>query len=1082
MTLSTYAEPWDNPRLFQINRLPARANFDHFPDSNFSRFDLNGPWKFKWSDNPAKRPKLFYLNSFDTSSWDEIQVPGTWQLQGYGKAIYLNTRYPFPENDKGEAPREHNPVGSYKRTFMLPKNWKKARTVIHFAGVKSAFNVWLNGKFIGYSQDSMSPAEFEITDALIGGQNQLSVEVYRWSDGSYLEDQDMWRFSGIFRDVYLYSTASQYISDFFIKANLNDTLDQGSLNAEILLASSKNQSRELVTSVSIFDQDGELIAQKEKAISFSDSSDSMKTHLEVTIDNPDLWSAETPILYTTKIELFDKISGQIIDQTSVKTGFRRVEIRNAQLLVNGKAIYIKGVNRHEHDPDTGRTVSKKRMLQDVILMKQNNINAVRTSHYPHHPYFYKLADEYGLYIVDEANLESHGIRNQIPKSRPEWKEACLDRMKSLVERDKNHPSVIIWSPGNEAGMGQNHIEMIEYAKKRDSRPVLYEPAKLNPHVDIVSPMYHSVARTEAYGASNPDRPFIQVEYAHAMGNSLGNFKDYWDVYEKYPSLQGGFIWDWVDQGLRKVSEDGKEYWAYGGDFGDKPNDSNFLFNGIVGPDRSPNPSLYEVKKVHQFIRMKDLGNNRFSIKNNYDFLNLNQFSMKYNIERDGHLVFTSEKVILDIAPGEQKELDVGELDLWTSPGEYFISFHFELNQDQTWAEQGHEVAWEQFFVKTINQPSAQSKYRNSSLALVAEEDSEDFVVSSPTFVAKFDKASGNIKQYDYGNISFFAKESKLNFWRAPLDNDRGFGMDIILSTWKHMTPVIKEVITEWVDDQKSRLQLSFHGEMIGRHVSYSINYTIESTGVIAVETEVHLPHYYPFLPRFGWELGLNTELDTISWFGRGPHENYRDRKESAYVSHFKKNLNDFIFAYPRPQANGNRSDVRYANFSNSLQQGLTIRRIQKSFEFSSSPYSTEQIESTTHDYKLEPESYVRVNIDEAQTGVGGTDSWGSLPLEKYRVKSTDRFHKFMLVPWISSSDRGPIDLVPTPQVSRSRDKVVSISAHQKNKIYFSRDDSPVNYDSEQFSESFSFQKGLIRARAFDPVSKMWSSEVKVRFW
>ena len=643
---------WENPEVVGWGKESAHCTLMVFPDVDSALIgnceespfyiSLNGRWKFHWVARPAERPVDFYRADYDDSGWNEMPVPSNWQMHGYGVPIYTNITYPFakdPPRVTGEPQADYtayklrNPVGSYRKTFEVPASWRGRHVFLHFDGVESAFYVWVNGTKIGYGQGSRTPAEFNVTTHLREGRNLLAVEVYRWSDGSYLEDQDFWRLSGIFRDVYLFSTPAVHLRDFFVRCDLDEHYRDGVLE---VTAHVRNYSDKLVEAPAVEMQlldtstssrrvcaqgrmefTGETISAQDEAV-FTYKTD---------IANPRKWTAEQPNLYTLLLTL-KRANGDVLEVIPCRVGFRKVEVNGGQLRVNDIAVLLKGVNRHEHDPDTGHYVTVDSMVRDIRLMKQNNINAVRTSHYPNVSKWYDLCDEYGLYLVDEANIESHGMgygRNETLGNKLEWKKAHMDRTISMVQRDKNHPSIIIWSLGNEAGDGINFQATSEWIHQRDSsRPVQYEQARTRPHTDIVCPMYSRIERIVKYASTDRDRPLILCEYAHAMGNSVGNLQDYWDAIEKYGHLQGGFIWDWVDQGLRKKDESGREFWAYGGDFGDKPNDGNFCCNGLLQPDRKPNPSLFEVKKVYQYIEVQpvDLISGKVRIRNEYDFVSL----------------------------------------------------------------------------------------------------------------------------------------------------------------------------------------------------------------------------------------------------------------------------------------------------------------------------------------------------------------------------------------------------------------------------------------------------------------------------
>ena len=659
---------WENPEVFSVNTLAPHALLIPFGAKNeLSIYDikmspnyksLNGLWKFKWSINTEKRPKEFYKPDYDIKNWDLIEVPSSWQMKGYGVPIYVNVNYPFKPNPP-KIPKEYNPVGSYKRTFTVPKEWNNDEIILHFGGVNSAFYVWVNGKKVGYSEDSKTAAEFNITDFITEGENELAVEVYRWCDGSYLESQDMWRLSGIERDVFLYAKPKIHVYDVFIKSVLDKTYTNGILNLDFELKNMTNQENDVEVSIELLDsQFSKSLLTIKKKVSLAKNS-SAKLSTNNVIKRPNKWSAEQPNLYDLKIVLKDK-SGKILETFTKKTGFRTSEIKNGQFLINGQYVLIKGVNRHEHSPVNGHVVTEAEMIEDIKLMKQFNINAVRSSHYPNHPKWYELCDIFGLYVVDEANIEAHGLQtkwdgdygyrfNTYTSQATEWKNAHIDRTLRMFQQNKNHPSIVIWSLGNEAGFGENFKITYKMLKSLDnSRPVQYEQAWLDPYTDIVAPMYHTISNLEKFLKLNDKRPLFMCEYSHGMGNSNGNLIDYWNFIKKHKALQGGFIWDWVDQGMEKETLDGRKYWAYGGNFGHQnvPSDKDFCLNGLVFPNRTPKPSLWEVKKVYQNISFEaiDLKLGKIKINNEFNFTSLGEYEIYWYLEGDGKMIAQDQLV------------------------------------------------------------------------------------------------------------------------------------------------------------------------------------------------------------------------------------------------------------------------------------------------------------------------------------------------------------------------------------------------------------------------------------------------------
>ncbi|MEZ5197882.1 MAG: glycoside hydrolase family 2 TIM barrel-domain containing protein [Bacteroidales bacterium] len=793
-----FPEELENPAMFNQNKTAPHSYFIPFQDAkNASELlneespfyhSLNGMWKFNWVRNPADRPVDFMNASFDATSWDEIPVPSNWELQGYGVPIYVNQPYEWTSDPQPpKVPHDYNPVGSYLRNFDVPDNWKDKQVFIHFGAVKSAFFIWINGQYVGYSQGSKTPAEWNITRFLNPGRNVVALQVYRWSDGSYLECQDFWRISGIERDVFLYSTPEVYIRDFFANGSLINNYEDGlfSLNADIVNSGQFQPGFEM--QVQLFDKNNKPVFEHSEELIFNKSQIAF-LDLEEEIRNPEKWTAETPNLYTLILTL--KKDRKSIESARHKIGFRTSEIKDGQLLVNGKAILLKGVNRHEHDPVTGHVVSRESMLKDIRLMKQNNINTVRTCHYPDDPYWYELCDEYGLYVIDEANIESHGMgygAKSLAKD-PAWENAHLDRVIRLVERDKNHPSVIIWSMGNEAGDGVNFEACYSWIKSRDtSRPVHYERAGLGPNTDIYCPMYASVGYIEKYGQKPQEKPLILCEYAHAMGNSTGNLQDYWDVIEKYDQLQGGSIWDWVDQGLLKTDENGTDYFAYGGDFGpeDVPSDGNFCANGLVSSDRTPHPGLMEVKKVYQYIKFKpvDISKGQIEIRNMYDFMDTDFIDIQWELVGDSKVIREGIVPNPTIEAGESKQFVLPLEDFIPFPGvEYFISIKALTNKELPLIPKGFVVAAEQLAYPSR---STRESFLSDNFSVLKVAENESFVeIIAPNFRIKFDREFGTISSYNYYDDNIISEGAVPNFWRAPTDNDFGNGMDARCAIWK----------------------------------------------------------------------------------------------------------------------------------------------------------------------------------------------------------------------------------------------------------------------------------------------------------
>ena len=782
--MTTPIPDWENPQITGINKQPAHATLIPYADAESAarcdraaspfRRSLNGTWRFHVDPNPASAVQGFESPAFDDSAWDDIPVPSNWQLQGdiargqprYDKPMYTNVQYPFPIDRLPGVPLDDNPTGHYRRSFTVPEEWAGRRLFLTFDGVDSAFYVWLNGRMLGFSKDSRLPAEFDITDFVQPGENLLALRVFRWSDGSYVEDQDFWRLSGIFRDVTLWSAPTLHIRDFAVVTELDAAYRNATLRLRIHIHNYRAVAQWCRLEAQLLDTQGQppFIHPLSAIVIVAENGETI-ARLTAPIRNPAQWSAEHPTLYTLLLSLYDE-NDELLEVESCRVGFRSVEIRDGLLLVNGVRVLMKGVNRHEHDPQTGHTITEASMIQDIRLMKQHNINAVRTSHYPNHPRWYELCDEYGLYLYDEANIESHGVWDRLTKD-PLWEAAFLDRVSRMVERDKNHPSVIVWSLGNESGFGRNHQLCSAWVRANDpTRPVHYHPAADAPTIDILGPMYPPVQKIiDMAQVLGETRPIIMCEYAHSMGNSSGNLVEYWQAVDDYPRLQGGFIWDWVDQGLRRISEEGNEWWAYGGDFGDTPNDNNFCCNGLIHSDRTPHPGLIEYKKVLEPVRVTpiDLAAGRFAVQNRYHFSDLSHLSLVWDIEAEGLPVASGKLQVV----GEQLQLMTDNWSLLT--GEAFLNLHFVLNADTPWAELGHEVAWAQFALPVSGKKAEDDLTPRGALSLLTSDARS--VVAGEGFVLGFNHDSGRIDEWKVGDRNLLAAGPRLNLWRAPTDND-----------------------------------------------------------------------------------------------------------------------------------------------------------------------------------------------------------------------------------------------------------------------------------------------------------------------
>jgi beta-galactosidase len=934
-------------------------------------------------------------------------VPADWQMQGYDYPIYVNITYPF-KADPPIIPKEFNPVGSYRHHFTIPDSWKDKRIVLHFGGVNSAAYYWLNGEKLGYSEDSKNPVEFDVTDRLRPGDNTLAVEVYRWCDGSYLEDQDFFRLSGIERDVFLYATPKAHIYDYFVKTDLinNYTDAVFSLSVDLRNLHLGLTGKECTVEFSVTDKDNTVIAsgkKKQQVIAQEFTYVSFST----PVKSPKKWTAETPNLYNLTLVLKDK-SGKEIEAIASRVGFRKVEIKNGQLMVNGRAIYVKGVNRHEHDEITGHVISEAGMLKDIELMKQNNINTVRNCHYPNDPKWYALCDEYGLYVIDEANIESHGMGYD-PKTtlatKPLWLNAHMDRTVKTVERNKNHACIIVWSLGNEAGNGSNFYATYDWIKGRDnSRPVQFEQAGMDRNTDIVCPMYMPASQMEQYAKKYKDRPLIQCEYIHSMGNSTGDLQDYWDIIEKYPVLQGGLIWDWVDQGIAQTDKNGVKYWAYGGDFGpaDVPSDNNFCDNGLVSADRRPHPGLFEVKKVYQNIKFKqvDALSGKYEVKNGYGFINLARFNFEFTVEENGFPVLKKSLPSISLAPGESKMISPDMSDLVIKPGaEYFLTIKAIQREVEPLVPQGHVVADEQFrlpYATVI--PVAET----SAGELKVVQDANVIVLSGSGFSAAFDSA-GWLSSYKTDNTELVKSSLIPNFWRAPIDNDYGNNMPSRLKVWKEAGSSARMIHREIRQVSAGTVEVKTVHDIPAVKGTWTASYMVHADGRIEVSNQfATFDKSLPEIPRVGmfWQLG--KEFSNMEYFGRGPWENYSDRKTSAFVSHYSGNVADQVFLYTRPQENNYRTDVRWFALTNNEGIGLMVAG-KPVFCTSARNYPQELLDDGVkkdqrHLNEIVASDFVEWCIDFKQMGVGGDNSWGARPLDKYMLYPGEYQYAFVIVP------------------------------------------------------------------------------------
>lgn len=1097
---------WENSEIFNINKEEAHNtaipfdNLEQVRNGDFSKStyysSLNGEWKFNWVPKPADRPTDFFKTEYDISKWDEVQVPGNWQMQDYGVPIYVNVKYPFVKVDPPFIPHDNNPVGSYQRNFTIPKNWDGREIFIHFDGVRSAFYIWVNGKKVGYSQGSMTPAEFNLTPFLKEGNNVLAVEVYRWCDGSYMEDQDMWRLSGIYRNVYLFSSPKVHIRDFFIQTDLDQDYKNAQLKieAELINYASKEKNEFSIEAV-LLDRNGVQVGKKMKSKFVSiPGKGKLKIKLESQVANPKKWTAETPNLYQVILELKNK-KGVLLETTGSKMGFKKVEIKNAQFLINGKPVYLKGTNRHEMHPRYGQYIPHETMLKDILLMKQFNINTVRTSHYPNDPYWYELCDKYGIYIVDEANLESHGANGILPKSDPKWKEASVDRIKSMIQRDKNHPCIVMWSLGNEAGVGDNFLAMQEYAHKADpSRPVHYEG--FNEAADVYSRMYPDIPSMINYAKGNNEKPYFICEYVHAMGNGCGNIQEYWDVIESNPVFMGACVWDWVDQGLYKKDKNGEEFFAYGGDFGpdDVPSDGNFCINGLILPNREISPKLGEIKKVYQNIKVEsiDLLSGKVKIKNKFSFSNLNKYNASWEVSEDGIVVQRGAIKDLDIPPLSEKIISISFKRINAKLGaEYWLKVKFVEKEKTLWSEKGHEIAWDQMKFPLKIKESETFKVSNNNRPKIREL-IDKVSVEGKDFKIQFNKKSGIISAIQFNSKEYLQTANgidggpKLQLFRAPLDND----LQVQFAWKQYKFDLLKSDLLKFKiynsKDDPIRIETIIKYQT-GNQVSllHKSIYTILNNGHIVVDNQFIPEGDLPTLPGVAVSLILHSDLENLNWYGRGPEENYSDRKTGAAMGNYSSSVTDQYFPYIKPQATGSKQDVRWLSLEDDDNNALLIVNRSNPFSFSALHFTQKDLSAATHTNELKPRKEIYFNIYASERGVGNA-SCGPEILEQFEVKVNPLSFSYSIRPmqkdreFINSVARKKLPIVSTPMVSRDMFGLVTISSvSNKDVVYFTIDGSMPTKDSKRYTTPFKMiGKGVIKSKVINQNLESLSSTLQ----
>lgn len=1024
---------YSNQQVLQRNRLPARAHFVPYADAESAlTFDrgrsdrlrsLNGRWKFHYAESPIAAPSRFFEESFDDAAWADLPVPSQWQMQGYGHPHYTNVIYPFPV-DPPHVPTD-NPTGSYRRVFRLPDAWLQDSVILRFEGVDSAFHVWLNGHDIGYSQGSRLPSEFDVSQWLRTGDNTLAVRVYKWSDGSYLEDQDMWWLSGIFRDVTLVRQPLLHIEDIRVRTPLGDHYGDASIQAHITLGSAKRMQtgmeKPLSLRLTLLDAESMLLPGFPITRDVFVSGTTSIIEMVQSVADPRKWSAEDPALYRLAVELLSP-EGTTLESVALRVGFRSVELKEGNLLVNGKDILFKGVNRHEFHPLYGRSVPYEAMVEDVLLMKRHNINAVRTSHYPNDPRFYDLCDEYGLYVIDEADLECHGFlpvgNFEWLTNDPDWQSAYVDRAERMVERDKNHPSIILWSLGNESSFGDNHEAMAERIRRLDpTRLIHYEPDREAKVADVYSTMYTSQAEMDDLGRrSDLDKPHILCEFAHAMGNGPGGLKEYVELFYRHKRLQGGFVWEWMDHGIPQFTPDGRMYYAYGGDFGDLPNDGNFVIDGLLFPDRTPSPGLHEYRKVIEPVQVEvvDAGTGRIRVMNRHDFISLAHLRLSWRLEADGRLLQSGVAPLPPVAAGESAELTlpIQPIDQFDPAADYWVTLVFALAADTIWASQGYEVAWAQY---PLPQPAVVSNYADvaatvavpegatlpavptsAAMAFAAPlsplfcaENGEYLDIRGDDFTIVFDLTHGRIRSWTYAGQSILELGPTLDFWRPPMDNDGSIGAD-----WQRAgIPLLQERTdaVQWrLSPDAQHVDVVVHARIAPPVWSWGFaceyQYRVDASGCVRLEVTGEAQRDAPrLLPRIGLTAELPRNLDRATWYGRGPGETYSDTKQAGRIGLFRRTVDQLYTPYVRPQEYGNRSDTRWAALTDERGTGLLVVG-QPQFDWTARRFRTHDIAVAKHTVDLVDAGVVVLSINHAHHGIG-TASCGPGPLAQYELRT-----------------------------------------------------------------------------------------------
>jgi beta-galactosidase len=1012
------AQEWDaNPKVFGVNVLKAHATSMPYSTLDEAKAakrrsspwyqTLAGTWKFFHVDKPASRNTTFFQDNYDVSAWKDIAVPGSWQVQGYDKPIYTNVTYPWSGTDNispPAAPKNFNPVGHYRREFTVPEGWSGKRIRLYFDGVESAYYVWVNGTYVGYSENSFTGHEFDVTDKLRPGKNNISVQVFRWCDGSWMEDQDFIRLSGIHRDVYLYASPKTHIQDFQIDASLATNYKDGLLKASVWVDNfNAAASTGYTVDLQVYDDKGVAVgkALSQPAGSIPGAGGEVKLSFQGDYTAPALWSGEKPNLYTAVLSLKDG-AGTVVEYQSAKIGFRKVELKKdaagmTRYYINNSPIKFRGVNRHEIDPDYGHVLSEERMEQDVLLMKRLNINALRMSHYPNDPRMYDLCDKYGIYVIDEANLETHGVRDNVPKSSDDWRAASVERMSSMIQRDKNHPSVVMWSLGNEAGGGNVFTSMRDYAHTADNtRPVHYEGDWAN--ADVNSWMYYGFDAVRSY--SDNSKPIMLCEYEHAMGSSEGDMQEYLDAFYANPRSIGGFIWDFIDQGLRRGKT---QFFNYGGLWGDRPNDDNFCANGIVNADRIPDPEAWEVKHQYSSIQVRnvDAAKGSVSVENRFNFSNVNEYEATWELKEDGTTIQSGlvATASLDIGPLTTKTITIPFTKPTVRPGSiYHLALDFHLKDDASWAKTGHSIAHAQFEVN-LGAP-ATPKINLAKLPKLTSTQANGLVsLSGQGFTAVFDTKKGTLTSYMLGTLQVIKEGPVPNFWRAPTDNDRGNGMGNRTGKWQNAgrDRVVSKSTVTTVSESETKIDVSLNLPNAGTS-TMTMSWTFYGSGDVLVDYTFVPDPTQSEIPNVGTFLTLPEGFETLRWFGRGPHENYIGRNRSSHMGLYSRPVDSTITLYPEINETGQRTDIRWAALTNSAGLGL-LAVGSPLMEINAQHHTPAQLTATKYPWDLTRQSDITFRIDLRQMGLGGIDSWGAKPQTNQTNLSKNTYkHSFRLSP------------------------------------------------------------------------------------